>query len=196
MTSPRTSSPRTSSPRTSSRRMSTVLTAAAGVLVVGVLGACGSSGSTTGSGASDAMSTTTSATPPPATVTVTTTVTATPTPTATTRTPHIDPSPTTPPPAKDAPAIPRSAQDYSTAFVKAWVDGDRTRATQLGTEAAVKAAFASRVDTMPRFVRCDGAAGSSYCTWQGDEYTMQLRLRNDLASVGQPHAVIEVAFAH
>ncbi|WP_406832562.1 hypothetical protein ABEG17_07010 [Pedococcus sp. KACC 23699] len=192
MTRPRTSSQRMSSQRTSSQRMSAVLTAAVGVLVVGALGACGSSGSTTGSGGASTALATTSSTPTPATVTLTTTVTST----ATTRKPRIDPSPTTPPPAKDAPAIPRSAQDYSTAFVKAWVDGDRTRATQLGTEAAVKAAFASRVDTMPHFVNCEGAAGSSYCTWQGDEYTMEIRLRNDLAGTGQPHAVIEVAFAH
>ena len=145
-------------------------------------------------------STTSSTTPTPATVTVTTTVTASPTatrpvPTKPTR-PTIDPSPTTPPPGKDAPAIPRSAQDYGIAFVTAWVKGDRTRATQLGTEAAVKAAFAVRPGATPRFQHCEGAAGSSYCTWEGDEYTLQLRILNETASTGQPHAVTEVAFRH
>ena len=183
-----------------SQRTTTVLTATAGLLTVGLLGACGSSssgsdaGSTAGPSPTNtaSSSSTTTTDPSPTTVTVTTTVTSSPT----TRTPRIDPSPTTPPAAKDAPAIPRSAQDYGTAFVKAWVDRDRTRATQLGTEAAVKAAFASTVDTAPRFVRCEGAAGSSYCTWQGDEYTMQVRLRNEQASTGQPHAVTEVVFQH
>lgn len=181
-----------------SQRTTTALTATAGLLVVGALAACGSPGGASGSSATSNPSSTTSSpsstssTAGPSPTTVTVTVTAG----SPTRTPHIDPSPTTPPAAKDAPAIPRSAQDYGTAFVKAWVDDDRTRADQLGTPASVKAAFASRVDTMPRFVRCEGAAGSSYCTWQGDEYTMQVRLRNDLASLGQPHAVAEVVFQH
>jgi hypothetical protein len=179
-----------------SQRMSSVLTATASLLAVAAVGACGSSAPVAGSAptttATGTSSSTTSSTPLPTTVTVTTTVTASPT----SRTPHIDPSPTTPPPGKDAPAIPRSAQDYGTAFVKAWVDGDRSRATLLGTESAVKSAFASSADAMPRFVRCEGAAGSSYCTWAGDEHTIQLRLGNETASLGQPDAVNEVVFRH
>ena len=170
-----------------------------GALVAVLLTACGPSNGTGSSGSAS------STTQPPATVTVTTTVTAPPTatrpvptrpvPTTPVR-PTIDPSPTTPPPGKDAPAIPRSAQDYGIAFVTAWVKGDRARVTQLGTESAVKDAFATRVDTAPRFQRCEGAAGSSYCTWVGDEYTVQLRILNETASLGQLHAVTEVAFRH
>ncbi|WP_344194303.1 hypothetical protein [Pedococcus aerophilus] len=181
-------------------RTTTVLTATAGLLGLGLLGACGSTDTTSASGTTSTTPTSsttsstesTSTSPDPTTVTVTTTAS----PSSTTRKPQVDSSPTTPPPGKDAPAIPRSAQDYGTAFVAAWVEGDRTRATQLGTEAAVKAAFASTVDTMPRFVRCEGAAGSSYCTWEGNEYTLQVRLRNEMASLGQPHAVTEVVFQH
>ncbi|MEO5983803.1 MAG: hypothetical protein ABIQ13_15990 [Pedococcus sp.] len=173
-----------------SLRTSTALSATAGLLALGVLSSCGSDAAVDSSASTTPASSTPSPSPP--TATVTTTVTATPT----SRTPQIDPSLTTPPPGKDAPAIPRAAQDYGTAFVKAWVERDRTRATQLGTEAAVKAAFASSVATMPRFARCEGAAGSSYCTWEGDEYTMRLRLRNEMASLGQPHAVAEVVFQH
>jgi len=170
--------------------------ALAGALVGVLLSACGPSG---GAGSTASTSSTTS-TPPPATVTVTTTVTAPPTatrpvPTTPVR-PTIDPSPTTPPPGRDAPAIPRSAQDYGIAFVTAWVKGDRARLTQLGTGSAVKAASAARVDTAPRFERCEGAAGSSYCTWVGDEYTLRLRVLNETASLGQPHAVTEVSFRH
>ena len=164
------------------------------IAIAVVLAGCGpSKGPATTTGTS-------STTPTPATITVTTTVTASPTatrpvPTKPTR-PTIDPSPTTPPPGKDAPAIPRSAQDYGIAFVTAWVKGDRTRATQLGSEAAVKDAFAVRPGVAPRFQHCEGAAGSSYCTWEGDEYTLQLRILNETASTGQPHAVAEVAFRH
>jgi hypothetical protein len=136
----------------------------------------------------------------PATVTVTTTVTPSPTATRPVPTkptgPTLDQTPTTPPPGKDAAAIPRSAQDYGIAFVTAWAKGDRSRATQLGTDTAVKAAFATAPGTAPRFDHCEGAAGSSYCTWVGDEYTLQLRIGNDLASRGQLHAVIEVVFKH
>ena len=177
-----------------SPRTPTVRSVTAGLLALGVLSGCGGSDPTVGSSSptTPTGTTTSTTTPATATVTVTTTVTAG----TTSRTPHLDPSLTTPPPAKDAPAIPRTAQDYGTAFVKAWVDRDRTRATQLGTEAAVESAFASTVDTMPRFVRCEGAAGSSYCTFEGDEYTMRLRVRNELASLGQLHAVAEVVFQH
>lgn len=177
-----------------SQRTSTVLTATTSLLALGLVGACGSAEPSAGDAPASPTSSTssTTATPSRTTVTVTTTITTSPTG----RRPRIDSSPTTPPSGKDAPAIPRSAQDYGTAFVKAWVDADRPRATQLGTEAAVKVAFGSSVDAMPRFVRCDGAAGSSYCTWEGNEYTMQVRLRNDLASLGQPHAVVEVVFRH
>ncbi len=175
-------------------RTRTVRSVTAGLLAVAVVSSCGSSDPTAGSSSATTptVATTSASSTTPATVTVTTTVTAS----ATSRTPQIDPTLTTPPPGKDAPAIPRSAQDYGTAFVKAWVDRDRTRASQLGTEAAVETAFASTVDTMPRFVRCEGAAGSSYCTFEGDEYTMRVRVRNELASLGQLHAVAEVVFRH
>ena len=171
------------------RRRSSLCASAAGLLALGVIAGCGSGAADDGS-------------PPTATTSATSTptagrVTAEPSTTEpSTTAPKLDLPPTTPPGAKDAPAIPRAAQDYGTAFVTAWVGGDRARATQLGTESAVKAAFASRVEAMPRFVRCEGAAGSSYCTWAGDEYTMQLRVHNEPASLGEPHAVVEVVFRH
>ena len=171
------------------RRRSSLCASAAGLLALGVIAGCGSGAADDGS-------------PPTATTSATSTptagtVTAEPSTTEpSTTAPKLDLPPTTPPGAKDAPAIPRAAQDYGTAFVTAWVGGDRARATQLGTESAVKAAFANRVEAMPRFVRCEGAAGSSYCTWAGDEYTLQVRLGNELASRGEPHAVTEVVFQH
>ena len=50
--------------------------------------------------------------------------------------------------------------------------------------------------TAPTFAACEGAAGSSYCTWEGDEYTMTVRVRNEAAAEQQQHAVTEVKFAH
>jgi len=176
---------------TTRRQLSSFATAA---LVGIVLAGCGPADR------SRTPSATASSSQTPATVTVTTIVTVPPTATRPVPTkptgPTIEPSPTTPPPAKDAPPIPRSAQDYGIAFVTAWVNGDRAHATLLGTESAVKDAFAAEPGTAPRFQRCEGAAGSSYCTWVGTEYTLQLRILNETASVGQPHAVVEALVRH
>ena len=176
------------------RRRSTLCASAAGLLALGVIAGCGSGAADDGSPPTATTSAT--STPTAGTVTAEPPTTEPSTTEPSTTGPKLDLPPTTPPGAKDAPAIPRAAQDYGTAFVTAWVGGDRARATQLGTESAVKAAFASRVEAMPRFVRCEGAAGSSYCTWAGDEYTLQVRLGNELASRGEPHAVTEVVFQH
>ena len=57
-------------------------------------------------------------------------------------------------------------------------------------------AFASTVKTAPTFTSCEGAAGSSYCTWEGVEYTMTVRVGNAMVSQRQEQAVQEVRFAH
>jgi hypothetical protein len=129
---------------------------------------------------------------PTVTVTVTRTV---PAPTATTGTTPPT-APTTPPPARDPGPIPTDASDYAEAFVTAWAERDRPRADQLATAAVVKTAFASSVPTAPAAKGCEGAAGSTYCTYEGDEYTMTVRVLNEPASQGQPHAVTEVRFGH
>jgi hypothetical protein len=132
------------------------------------------------------------------TPTVTVTVTATPTlPSPTLSKPgKPNPAVSTPPPAKDPLVIPDNPQAYAQAFVTAWVDRDRARAAKLGIATAVNAAFASTVKTAPTFKSCEGAAGSSYCTWEGDEYTMTVRVGNELVAQHEEHAVREVRFAH
>ena len=40
------------------------------------------------------------------------------------------------------------------------------------------------------------AAGSTYCTWEGDEYTMTVRVGNEMVAQRQEQAVREVRFAH
>ena len=137
-----------------------------------------------------------SATPP----TVTQTVTVTVTPTAPTL-PHptfskpITPpvSPMTPPLPKDQP-IPSTSQGYAQDFATAWASHDRGRADELGSPAAVKAAFARRATSTPTLSGCEGAAGSSYCTFTTSGYSMIVRVLNEMASQAQPHAVVEVRF--
>jgi hypothetical protein len=173
--------------------------AAATLVAVGLLSACGSSA---GAGSSDAS--TTSSTSGPTTPTVTVTVTATPTSTSTSTLPSPtlskpgkpNPAVSTPPPAKDPLVIPGNPQAYAQAFVTTWVDRDRARAAKLGIATAVNAAFASTVKTAPTFKSCEGAAGSSYCTWQGDEYTMVVRVGNERVAQHQEQAVQEVRFTH
>jgi hypothetical protein len=102
----------------------------------------------------------------------------------------------TPPPAKDPLVIPGTARDYAAAFVRAWVERNRAHLDRLGTPSAVTAATGSTVDQAPTFRSCEGAAGSTYCTWEGVEYTMTVRVLTEKASLRQEHAVTEVRFAH
>jgi hypothetical protein len=128
------------------------------------------------------------------TVTITVTRTA-PGPTLTTATAPPTRA-TTPPPARDGEPIPDNARDYARAFVTAWAERDRPRAEQLAASSVVTTTFASSVPTPPTLKGCEGAAGSSYCTYEGDEYTMTVRVLNEMASHRQPHAVTEVRFGH
>jgi hypothetical protein len=147
------------------------------LLGTGLLAACGATGGTGSSGAAGATGSGTSA--PTRTVTVTVTVT-----------PPV--SPVTP--AENRP-IPGNSQAYAQDFVTAWVRRDGARADQLAVQAAVRTAFAHRLADAPSLQRCEGAAGSSYCTFNGPGYSVIVRVLNDLASRSQPHAVIEVRYS-
>jgi hypothetical protein len=174
------------------RLVSTVALAAAALTATVLLSACGSSPDT-GSGDSGSTS---DPTTPTVTVTVTAPATSTlPSPTLSKpRKPNT--SMTTPPPARDPLVIPDNPQAYAQAFVSSWVDRDRARAAELGIATAVDTAFAATVKTAPTFKSCEGAAGSSYCTWEGDEYTMTVRVGNAMVAQRQEQAVQEVRFAH
>ena len=126
------------------------------------------------------------------------TTTPTPTPPRPMTTPATGPNTemTTPPPARDAEALPSNPQDYAKAFVAAWMSSNRPRAEELATQAAVKAIFSSRDPKGPVFKSCEGAAGSTYCTWEGTEYTLTVRVANERASAAQLQAVTEARFAH
>ena len=175
-----------------SSRLSTTAAIATMATAAALLAACGSTADTSGSAGSPSSSPTT----PTVTVTVTATPTATPPSTSVSSPGKPNTTMSIPPPAKDPVAIPDNPKAYGQAFVTAWVDRDKADAVRLGTTSAVDTAFGSTVKTAPKFTTCEGAAGSSYCTWEGDEYTMTVRILNEAASQRQQHAVTEVKFAH
>lgn len=94
-------------------------------------------------------------------------------------------------------ALPTDAQAYAQALVDAWQAGDRAGAERLADPDEVDDLF-DEDDLLgsPTFVRCEGAAGSSYCTWQGTgsegPWTLQVRVGNEAVSQGQERAVTEI----
>ena len=177
------------------RRVSAAALAAAALCATALLSACGSSAGA-GSGDSGSSSGTSGPTTPTVTVTVTATAPSTlPAPTLS-RPGKPGTTMSTPPPAQDPVVIPDNPQAYAQAFVTAWVDRDRPRAAKLAVASAVDTAFATTVTKAPTFTTCEGAAGSSYCTWQGEEYTMVVRVGNERVAQHQEQAVGEVRFTH
>ena len=167
-----------------------LVTTGALVAAVGLLSGCGGSAGSADSGATSRAGATTP------TVTVAVIATATlPAPTLS-KPGKPNPAVSTPPPAKDPLVLPDNPQAYAQAFVTAWVDRDRPRAAKLAVASAVDTAFATTVTKAPTFTTCEGAAGSSYCTWQGEEYTMVVRVGNERVAQHQEQAVGEVRFTH
>ena len=90
---------------------------------------------------------------------------------------------------------PGSAEAYTQAAVTAWTSGDTARVDQLRDPSVTVFATLSSGDYDKHFSLkdCQGAAGSSFCTFfnnVGDE--LVLRVRNEL--VGGPHAITEGQF--
>ena len=90
--------------------------------------------------------------------------------------------------------IPDTPGDYATAFIAAWVTGDRDAASVLATAEAVDALFAVDPGTSAWALdACDGAAGSSYCAFtDGAGGTIVVRVGNEAVSLAQPQAIGEV----
>jgi hypothetical protein len=144
-----------------------------------------------GCGDDGESSTTTTAEVTTTTVAETTTTSSTPTTTA-------PPSTTAAPPTTGDPgddAIPTDPQDYATAFVGVWEAGDQESALVFGTQAAVDAIFAVESGGPGTWsvTGCEGAAGSTYCTFSaGGDPTIVVRVGNEAAAQGQHQAVTEV----
>lgn len=91
--------------------------------------------------------------------------------------------------------VPTGAEAYATAFVEAWSTGDRATAELLGTADAVDTVFSGEGGGTWTLTGCEGAAGSSYCTFSaGGDPTVIVRVMNEAAQRAQPHAVGEVRF--
>jgi hypothetical protein len=73
--------------------------------------------------------------------------------------------------------------------------GDLTSLAELG-EQPVAAFLAARSDRWVSWgdPQCEGAAGSSYCSWTRPEIQFVVRIGNELAYAGQPHAVRDAYF--
>ena len=169
---------RTTSARQSTSRQSTSRLALLLPVLALVLAACGSDG-----GDGDATTTTTAEV---------TTTTAAPT-TTTTAAPPTTAAPATS--TTTAGGLPTDPQAYATAFVEAWEVGDQTTALQLGTQSAVDSIFAfeSGGAGASSLTGCEGAAGSSFCTFTaGGDPTVVVQVGNEAASQGQPQAVTAV----
>ncbi|HXY91806.1 MAG TPA: hypothetical protein VEP49_04975 [Acidimicrobiia bacterium] len=153
------------------------------VVLVIVLATRDDSGSASNTTTTQAPTTTTS------TSTSTTTTTAPTTTTTTTTTPP--PSTTLPyPPITDDPAT------YAQYLFVAWQNGDRTSAANVASADAVNQIFAQAYNPASQwtFGMCDPAAGSLYCSWNGQngaKLTMQVRTLTG----GLPILVVGVMFS-
>jgi hypothetical protein len=93
------------------------------------------------------------------------------------------------------PTYPNDAKVYGQAAINAWVGGQSTRLGQLAASGAVSqfASIQGHPDTHWQYIQCDGAAGSSHCTFRnnnGDQ--LVLRLTNE--TLGKPRALEEVVY--
>jgi hypothetical protein len=108
-------------------------------------------------------------------------------------------APPTPPavrqgPTRGAPAYPGTAQAYAQAVMDAWTADDAIDMQALATEEVYYGIFglnASGYDDWS-FLRCDGTAGSSYCSFVNDDDGDVVTLRISHQLLGQAHAAIGV----
>ena len=104
-------------------------------------------------------------------------------------------TPQIPPPARDpVGVIPDTPKAYAEEFVAAWVSGTTPALAELGTRAAVAQARTAKPTGMPQLRACRPDAGSTYCTFEGDEFTVTVRVVDDLVHDKRPQAVTEVIF--
>jgi hypothetical protein len=94
-------------------------------------------------------------------------------------------------------ALSTDPAEYASALVRAWERGDETAAGLLATDGAVQVLFSREGGGAGTWSLrgCEGAAGSSYCTFTaGGTPTVIVRVGNEAVSLGQPHAADEVRF--
>ena len=161
------------------------------VLVVLALAAAGCSDDDDGDDEARGTTTTSSST---------TTSTTSTTSTSTTSTSTTAP-PSTATTATTAVAFPKDAPEYSGELVRAWGVGDRATAEQYASPQAVDTLFAFADPGGPRWdlQRCEGAAGTAYCTYLDPERHMVVDLAIPVADdpearIDHPHEVARAEF--
>jgi hypothetical protein len=91
---------------------------------------------------------------------------------------------------------PDNPVDYAVATFVAWGNGDLATLEELAAPpVAGFLAARSPDDAEWESPECEGAAGSTYCTWSIPWTQLTLRVANEAASQGQPHAVTEAFFS-
>lgn len=162
----------------------------AAILATVFVGAC--------TGAADDPTTTSDTTSEPTATTQETSAPTTSPDTSSTETTSAETTPTDTG-STDSPSdpLPTNAADYATVAFDAWTAGDRDLLARLFTEQALQALDELSVDPAGdwEFVRCEGAAGSSYCSWMGPDGTLTFRVGNEAASAGEERAITEVILA-
>lgn len=108
------------------------------------------------------------------------------------------PAATVGPPATTIPApggLPDDPNGYAVATLTAWQQGDITTLAELvvPSVAAFLAARSPREGSWGD-PQLEGAAGSTYSTWTRPEIQFVVRIGNELADAGEPHAVREAFF--
>jgi hypothetical protein len=99
--------------------------------------------------------------------------------------------------ASAATEMPRAPDEYATATFEAWAGGDTNMLARLTSDEAF-AVLSERAWTDEdgwSGVACEGAAGSTFCTWQSDGEHLVLRVANEAASGAAPDAVVEATFS-
>src|SRR5690606_2196345 len=93
-------------------------------------------------------------------------------------------------------AILDSPAAYAEATFDAWLNDDSATVIQLSEPSAAQMLLARSPgdEKWTEAPLCEGAAGSTYCTWSSVDTQLVLRVANEAASLGEPHAVTEAAF--
>jgi hypothetical protein len=90
---------------------------------------------------------------------------------------------------------PNSPAGLAIAAFNAWVARDVTTLERLTSATAAQVLLAREAkDNVWVGPTCEGAAGSTYCTWTAERARLVLRVGNEAASTGQTHAVVEASF--